>query len=124
MEQKQKEMLDEELLKLRREQNSAQNRNRNLLNRVIDSNDKELIKKTIDYIYAKSNCLFSPCQFLFAQIYKIEKEIPATDLKIKSITVDLSELDESINLSNDIEMKIQIRIEVLRRENKNAKTIG
>lgn len=95
---------DEELVKLYKKLNEAQYLKRQLLKEIIETNYKETIQRAIDYIYSKSNYMFNPCQFLFQQIYKIEHGMvePLNDSKY----FDLSELDESIELSNKINEEI------------------
>ncbi len=106
---------DSELLRLTNEQNVAQFQKRDLLNKIIATNDKDLIQKTIDYIYSKSNCMFKPCQFLFSQIYKIE-HAEAGAIEVASISVDLSEFDEGILESNRLTGKIEARMALLKNK--------
>ena len=96
---------DETLCFLYKKLSDAQYLKRDFLKDIIETSNKETIQTTIDYIYSKSTCMFSPCQHLFAQIYKIDHDL--VKLSTDNKHFDLSKLDESIELSNKISEQIK-----------------
>lgn len=105
---------DGTLHKIIKRKNTAQYLKRQLFKKIIETNNKATIQSAIDYIYSKSICMFGPCQFLFAQLYKIDHA--EVELEIKNTVFDFSEFDKSIALSNNLETEYQERMKILKEK--------
>jgi hypothetical protein len=93
-------------MELRKKRHAAQYLNRKFITKIIETNNKETIKSAIDYIYSKTITMYEPAQFLFSHIYKIDNNM-MKNMIISDEKLDFSELDESINISNDIQREIE-----------------
>jgi len=74
---------------------------RDEMKKVIATNNKNTILSCAKYITSKSNNLFSPCQFLYSHIYKLDNGL-ISNIEISTEIIDFSIFDKAINLSNCI----------------------
>lgn len=101
------EKIDKKIKELIIKQNEVQSINRELFKKIIETNNKKTIQSAIDYIYSKSKTSFSPCQFLYQRLYKIDHN-EIENMIVSNEQFDFSEFDSSIELSNLLEDEIQM----------------
>lgn len=101
------EKLDRKIMELLRKQHEVQSINKELFKKIIETNNKKTIQSAIDYIKSKSNTSFSPCQYLYQRLYKIDNN-EIENMVVSDEQFDFSEFDSSIELSNILENEIQM----------------